>query len=202
MSYLFELLSPTQLLTLFVIILVVYMVIVKGLTSELILGFIAMWGSILYIGFDNLGAWDCPKLLANKSKERIKLDKKLINQQNELENDNIKKAAANAIKKVKEGLKEKDSSYPPPPVIKPFSERHMPLEYSEENYKENLFPELSGLADNRLSTLQKFRSNRNRVAMDNQSRQDKYTNIGYFQRELDNTANSRWWDDESLQREF
>jgi hypothetical protein len=78
----------------------------------------------------------------------------------------------------------------------------MPLVYSEDNYKKNTFPELSGLGDNRLVTLQKHRGNKNREAMDRMARTNKYTNIGYLKRELDNTANSRWWDDESLEGSF
>lgn len=87
--------------------------------------------------------------------------------------------------------------------ILPYTERPMPLEYSENNYKYNLYNELGSLADNRLAKLQKKIGNRNREAMDRMARMDKYTNIGYFTEELNEHANSRWWDDDvELEREF
>jgi hypothetical protein len=197
-------LSPVQILLTFVVIIVVYMVVIKGLTPELIMGFMAIWATVLYIGFGNLGAWECPEF-AHKSQKRRTLDKKLAEFKTELaesdedEDDekigDIYTAAAEAMKNVKEGLKDQKN-------IKSISVRPMPLVYSEDNYKENTFPELSGLGDNRLVTLQKHRGNKNREAMDRMARTNKYTNIGYLKRELDNTANSRWWDDESLEGEF
>ena len=45
-------------------------------------------------------------------------------------------------------------------------------------------------------------SNKNRVAIDNMTRQNKYTNINYFAEELNDHANSIWWDDETLEKEF
>lgn len=195
-------LSPVQILLTFVVIIVVYMVVVKGLTSELIMGFMALWATILYIGFDNLGTWDCPKLMHKSQKRRI-LDKKLESFKTELEESDedgeriagIYSAASDAMKNVKKDLEEEKK-------LLPISERPMPLVYSENNYKKNTFPELSGLGDNRLVTLQKHRGNKNREAMDRMARTNKYTNLGYLKRELDDTANSRWWDDESLEGEF
>ena len=49
----------------------------------------------------------------------------------------------------------------------------------------------------------KHMSNKNRQSMDGAARFDKYTNIGYFANELDQAANSRWWDDDVvLEKEF
>jgi len=195
-------LSPVQLLLTFVIIMVVYMVVVKGLTSELIMGFMAIWATIFYIGFGNLGAWDCPEII-HKSQKRRSLDNKMavfkteLGETQEYDSGDIRSAASDAMKKVKEGLEVQQKQQ-----LLPISARPMPLVYSEDNYKKNTFPELSGLGDNRLATLQKHRGNKNREAMDRMARTNKYTNIGYFKRELDNTANSRWWDDQSLSAEF
>ena len=86
--------------------------------------------------------------------------------------------------------------------LKPISERPMPLEYSENNYKYNLFDEIGSLGDNKIAHLMKHVSNKNRVAIDNMARQNKYTNINYFAEELNDHANSVWWDDETLEKEF
>ena len=86
--------------------------------------------------------------------------------------------------------------------VKPISERPMPLEYSENNYKYNLFDEIGSLGDNNIAHLMKHLSNKNRVAIDNMARQNKYTNINYFAEELNDHANSIWWDDETLEKEF
>ena len=62
---------------------------------------------------------------------------------------------------------------------------------------------MGSLGDNRLAHLQKKRSNKNREAIDNMARQDKYTNINYLAEELNEHANSVWWDDDvELEKEF
>jgi hypothetical protein len=61
---------------------------------------------------------------------------------------------------------------------------------------------LGSKGDTEIAERMKYMSNMNRVAMDNQARVNKYTNIGYFKEELDDHANSRWWDDETLEDEF
>ena len=86
--------------------------------------------------------------------------------------------------------------------LKPISERPKQLEYSENNYKYNLFDEIGSLGDNKIAHLMKHISNKNRVAIDNMARQNKYTNINYFAEELNDHANSVWWDDETLEKEF
>ena len=91
---------------------------------------------------------------------------------------------------------------PEKPQLKPISERPKQLEYSENNYKYNLFDEIGSLGDNKIAHLMKHVSNKNRVAIDNMTRQNKYTNINYFAEELNDHANSIWWDDETLEKEF
>lgn len=78
----------------------------------------------------------------------------------------------------------------------PDSARPKPLEYSENNYKKNIFDEIGSLGDNKLAHRMKYLSNMNRVAIDNNARTDKYTNINYIAQELDDHANSVWWDDD------
>jgi len=75
-------------------------------------------------------------------------------------------------------------------------------EYSENNYKYNTYDELAGIGDNLLTHKMKQMSNMNRVAIDNFARQNKNTNIHYFNNELDEHANSVWWDDDTLENEF
>ena len=105
---------------------------------------------------------------------------------------NLPKATENTNKPTKEKT----------PNLKPISERPKQLEYSENNYKYNLFDEIGSLGDNKLAHLQKHISNKNRVAIDNMARQNKYTNINYFAEELNDHVNSVWWDDETLEKEF
>ena len=75
-------------------------------------------------------------------------------------------------------------------------------EYSENNYKKNIYDGIGSLGDNKIAHLMKYSSNKNRVAIDNMSRQNKYTNINYFTQELNDRANCVWWDDDSLEQEF
>jgi hypothetical protein len=86
--------------------------------------------------------------------------------------------------------------------LKPISSRPVPLEYSENNYKNNIFDEIGCIGDNKFAHHMKHVSNKNRVAMDNMARQNKYTNLNYFANELKDHANSVWWDDETLEQEF
>jgi hypothetical protein len=207
---LFNDLSTNQMLLTFGIILIVYMV-VNGFISELVIGFIAIWlVTCVGNGTYNFGTYNFPRPVY-KSQRGCIVDKKLQNTEPhdyemvephdyELVESyetigDIYSAASDAMEKVKEDIKEQNKI----PLTNTSNTQGV---YSENSYKENTFPELSGLGDNRLVTLQKHRGNKNREAMDRMARTNKYTNIGYFKRELDNTANSRWWDDESLESEF
>jgi hypothetical protein len=221
-------LSPVQILLTFVIIMIVYMVVIKGLTSELILGFIVIWTTIFYISSgDKSRCYNKNKRFRNKRfrNKRFRNKNRKYNYIDEnsdtsdtseydnesdssynidfdinfdSDSNDIYETALDAMKNAKE--KFEDKKYVK--KILPIEKRPMPLEYTENNYKKNTLPELSGLGDNRLVLLQKHRGNKNREAMDSMARTNKYTNLGYFKRELDNTANSRWWDDESLESEF
>lgn len=78
-------------------------------------------------------------------------------------------------------------------------ENPIPLTYSEENYKYNMFDELGSRGDNKLAHKMKQISNKNREAMDNFSRTySKYANINYLEQELnDASAAYGWWDDDA-----
>jgi len=77
-----------------------------------------------------------------------------------------------------------------------------PMEYSENNYKYNIFDGLGSLGDNIIAHHMKHVSNKNRVAIDNFARQNKNTNINYLKGELDEHANSIWWDNDELEQEM
>lgn len=172
-------------------IVIIYHVVVKGIPSQIVIGTLCMWFVVLWISWDNLGAWDASMIdktvsvfsTKPKSPKRREIEKR------------IKEGSGEAGVGHADEDESSETDVDEDALI-PFAERPMPLEYSENNYKENLFPELGSSADNGLAGLQKFRGNLNRVAMDNQARVDKYTNIGYFAEELDEHANSIWWDDD------
>ena len=170
-----------------------------------------------------MGAWDYNKAVDKtletcgikpiKSPKRKELEKKIIIQKQvneaitvdatdiaEIEAD--KKETELITKKVLQARVNSIAAKPAVSVLKPSSSRPMALEYSENNYKNNLFDEIGSLGDNRIAHLMKHVSNKNRVAIDNMSRQNKYTNINYFAEELKDHANSIWWDDETLEKEF
>lgn len=211
--------NSLELLLTFVFI-VIIIVIGDKIPSELIVGTIALVFVIFWIGFDNMGAWSNPymnnimekcglkniKNIQEKRKEKKltdikkkvqtkkanKLENKLENiNKDDIENSQIKEKIADAIKNTKNK---------PIPVAVP---RPMPLTYSEENYKYNLFDEIGCLGDNLLAHKMKQVSNKNREAMDNFSRTySKYSNINYFEQELNDAANSRWWDNDELEKKF
>jgi hypothetical protein len=201
--------SSFQLLLLFLVIIITYMVVVKGLPSDLIIGFASAWFVILWIGIDNMQGWSPWATCSERSPTQIPLEAMAIR---DVENSDIAASAASATRDAQDAFfkqrKALDNEQPALPQTtqtpkpKPFSERPMPLEYTENLYK-NIHGELAGLGDNRLAKLQKHRGNKNRAAMDNFARTyTKYSNIGYFSDELENTANSRWWDDQTLESEF
>ena len=137
-----------------------------------------------------------------KSKEQmtdniIQVEPKKPIEEKPIEEKTIEKKPIEDIKKDK---LEKEPAYPKDLDLK---DRNYPLTYSENNYKENLFPELGSLGDNKLAYLQKHRGDKNKQAMDRASRMNKYTNINYFSGELKEHANSIWWDDDfELEKKF
>jgi hypothetical protein len=227
--------SSFNLLLTVLFIIIIFNVVVNRIPSHLIMGTLSVWFVILWISWDNMGAWDYNNIIDTalktcgvnlpKSRRRKKIEKKI----KKLEEDSSDSEPEETIEDI---ITEKMPSLPNQPnppsgsepndefpgprnstgvelpnknaVINnfvpngliPFSQRPMPLEYSENNYKHNLFNELGSLGDNGLAQLQKFRGNLNRVAIDNFARQDKYTNINYIEQDLIEYANSRWWDDD------
>lgn len=212
-----------ELLLIVLFIIIIYMVVGQKMESGIVVGMTSLWFVILWIGWDNMGAWDYNKAVDKtletcgikpiKSPKRKELEKKIITQKQvnediaidatdiaEIEAD--KKETELITKKVLQAKVNSIADKPAVSVLKPSSSRPMALEYSENNYKKNLFDEIGSLGDNRIAHLMKHVSNKNRVAIDNMSRQNKYTNINYFAEELKDHANSIWWDDETLEKEF
>lgn len=212
-----------ELLLTVLFIIIIYMVVGQKMESGIVVGMTSLWFVILWIGWDNMGAWDYNKAVDKtletcgikpiKSPKRKELEKKIIIQKqvNEAiavdatdiaEIEAGKKETELITKKVLQARVNSIADKPAVSVLKPSSSRPMALEYSENNYKKNLFDEIGSLGDNRIAHLMKHVSNKNRVAIDNMSRQNKYTNINYFAEELKDHANSIWWDDETLEKEF
>jgi len=212
-----------ELLLTVLFIIIIYMVVGQRMESDIVIGMTSLLFVILWIGWDNMGAWDYNKAVDKtletcgikpvKSPKRKELEKKIIIQKqvneaiavdatdiDEIEAD--KKETELITKKVLQARVNSIAAKPAVSVLKPSSSRPMALEYSENNYKKNLFDEIGSLGDNRIAHLMKHVSNKNRVAIDNMSRQNKYTNINYFAEELKDHANSIWWDDETLEKEF
>ena len=204
-------------LLLVVLFVVVIFMSVQGLPRENLLGTASLVFVMLWIGWDNVGAWDnegfLDRLLAKVGLRRS-ADKHSREYTHEREySHDVQKKKSNVSEDITdEELTQKieallnkapaTDTKSKIPVPKPMSERPEGLIYSEGNYKDNMFPELGGKGDNELSQRMKFMSNQARVSIDNQARVNKYTNIGYIKEELDNHAASRWWDDETLEGEF
>jgi hypothetical protein len=202
----------TFLTILFVIM--VYLVVINKMPTSYIMGAVALWFTILWIGFDNMYLWKSSNTVddilgglsgnnhkqhTNKAfshdqhKHHIHQDcshsQPMTMQHMDIQPIDIKKSINTSHQAAKKELK-------PPP--KPGH-----LKYSEDNYKYNIFDEIGSLGDNMLAHKQKQRGNMNRVAMDNFSRmQTKNSNINYFAQELKDAAGSRWWDNEELEDEF
>jgi hypothetical protein len=213
--------SSFNLLITVLFIIIIFNVVVNRISSHLIMGTISVWFVILWISWDNMGSWDYNSIIDTtlkacgvkppKSCRRKKIETKIKkldepNQpnppsdpepNNELPNNELpnNELPNNELPNNELPNNELPNNELPSGLI-PLSKRPMPLEYSENNYKHNLFNELGSLGDNGLAQLQKFRGNLNRVAIDNFARQDKYTNINYMTQDLNEYANSRWWDDD------
>jgi hypothetical protein len=200
-----------ELLLTVLFIIIIYLVIWQKMESNLILGTSSLLFVLLWITWDNMNVFNY-----NKYSERKEIENKIILNNEIVESFEDKQRKAHddeyetsyitkMIMKAKDSLKEiltpssniKSNVDKPPDKSKPKQ-----LEYSENNYKKNIFDEIGSLGDNNIAHLMKHMSNKNRVAIDNMSRQNKYTNMHYFDQELKDHANSIWWDDESLESEF
>lgn len=210
-----------ELLLTVLFIIIIYLVIWQKLKSNLIIGTSSLLFIVLWITWDNMNAFNY-NIYKSKSKhnKRKEIDAKILlnkdniesfdnktneNKYDEIDTNYITKMIMKAKESIKElvipkNIKSEDK------IKTEYSDniRIIPkqLEYSENNYKKNLFDEIGSLGDNNIAHLMKHVSNKNRVAIDNMSRQNKYTNMHYFEQELKDHANSVWWDDESLESDF
>jgi hypothetical protein len=188
-------------------IIIVYLVTINKMSTTYIMGSVALWFTVLWIGFDNMNLWKSPNTFSDILNSLSKSTHKPKYSQNThqeckysqpihhvpMTSVDIKKSVDDANQAVKKELDQTQE-------LKPKSTH---LKYSEDNYKYNIFDEIGSLGDNMLAHKQKQRSNMNRVAMDNFSRmQTKNSNINYFAQELKDAAGSRWWDNEALEDEF
>jgi hypothetical protein len=204
-------------------IIVVYLVVINKMPTTYIMGAIALWFTILWIGFDNMNLWKSSNIINSlggltgrkntrndcqhtsikpKPAQHTSIKPKPVQHTSikpkpaqHIHNIDIEKEVVLAYQAAKKELNPvEDKSIPKP---------HTHLKYSEDNYKYNIFDDIGSLGDNMLAHKQKQRSNMNRVAMDNFSRmQTKNSNINYFEQELKDAAGSRWWDNEELEDEF
>lgn len=179
-----------ELLFLVMFILIIYMALIKDMDSNMIMTMVGIWFVVLWIGWDNMGAWKNNDIT------------QLIN-------------AVNPGAELPSGHPSgPTSSEPPsgPPYGLPASDKtpaEQPSELSSgppEQTTERLYAELGcdsgSIGDNLIAKKMKQMSGMNKVAIDSYRKQNKNTNMNYFIEELKNHANSVWWDDETLENEF
>lgn len=213
-----------ELFLLLLFIVIIYLVVVNKLPSDMLLGAIALWFTVMWIGFDNSGSWDSFDLLKSlgiKQYNRSNMfNKKYIYKifeprqktlyKQPLNKQPIKPQLKNTQKKTSQKISpntkttNKEQHNTPSQVSDTEFEKQMqPIVYSEENYKYNMFDELGSLGDNALAHKMKQTSNLNRQAIDNFSRmQTKNSAINYFAQELKESENMHWWENEELEDEF
>ena len=211
----------TFLTILFVI--VVYLVVVNKIPTQLIIGAVALWFTILWIGFDNMDLWKSSNIMNNifnhlntskyrsiykkntmhqtKNTQRVVNPQRVINKQSVIHPQKLMKSQNKSVDKIDIEKKVNKANQEAKKEISNTEPTH--LKYSEDNYKYNIFDDIGSSGDNMLAHKQKHRSNMNRVAMDNFSRsQTKFSNINYFAQELKDAEASRWWDNEKYEGEF
>lgn len=216
--------NSLELFLLLLFIVIIYLVVVNKLPSDMLLGAIALWFTIMWIGFDNSGSWDSFDLLKslgikqyNRSNmfnkkylyRMIEPQQKTLYKQS-LNKQPIKPQLKNTQKETSQKISpnntttNKEQHNTPSQVSDTEFEKQMqPIVYSEENYKYNMFDELGSLGDNALAHKMKQTSNLNRQAIDNFSRmQTKNSTINYFAQELKESENMHWWENEELEDEF
>lgn len=216
--------NSMELFLLLLFIVIIYLVVVNKLPSDMLLGAIALWFTIMWIGFDNSGSWKSFDLLKslgitqyNRSNifnkkylyRMIEPQQKTLYKQS-LNKQPIKPQLKNTQKETSQILSpnnkttNKEQHNTPSQVSDTEFEKQMqPIVYSEENYKYNMFDELGSLGDNALAHKMKQTSNLNRQAIDNFSRmQTKNSTINYFVQELKESENIHWWENEELEDEF
>jgi len=204
--------NSLELFLLLLFIIIIYLVVVNKLPSDMLLGAIALWFTIMWIGFDNSGSWgsfDLLKSLGLKQPNRRHMIKKNklyrthIPQQDIPTRQPSPSEPQSMTPKNNKVPEKKQHTIPSQISDAEFKKQMQPLVYSEENYKYNMYDELGSLGDNALAHKMKQTSNLNRQAMDNFSRmQTKHSAINYFAQELKESANMPWWDNEELEDEF
>jgi hypothetical protein len=182
-------------------VLVIWMVVVQSMPLHLVITFLALCFTVLFIGFDNMNqipAFDSSKWISWPlpifTKKRCNLDNDMT-VEDTVDDIKIKRSTSKT-----ETITPKEFKDVPTPEFKPTYQE--PLMYDEYKYSENLFPDASCGGDYLLAEKMKHMGLQTKVSMDAQSRVNKYTNYGYFAEELNSHANSRWWDDETLEDEF
>ena len=191
-----------ELLFLVMFILIIYLVLVKDMDSNMIMAMAGIWFVVLWIGWDNMGAWknnDITQLINT------------VNPWAEL--------PSGPPSGPPYGPPYGPPSEPPsgptssePPFGLPASDKTQSGQPSElssgppEQTTEQLYAELGcdsgSIGDNLIAKKMKQMSGMNKVAIDSYRKQNKNTNMNYFIEELKNHANSVWWDDETLENEF
>ena len=216
-----------ELLLTVLFILIIYLVVIKDMDSNLIMGVSSIWFVILWIGWDNMGAWDdsnkTVKMVQKKLNKMVMKTKKMARKMTESsdsdsDSENNSKKMKKRIKK-KMGKKkvrfesdsdsdsESDSNYEAGSELRVVSKASSGNTNNSETkikpkYNYDIIDELGSNGDNLLSKRMKQMSNKNRESVDNYARQNKMTNMSYFEDELKDHANSIWWDDETLENEF
>jgi hypothetical protein len=211
-----------ELLLLIVLVMCLWMVIVKKMPSYLVVPYIALWITILYVAFDRLGKFDknttiytCKQAISEymtgssntdtpdtndepavdePAVDEPAVSKSTYNTNVILDSDEVTPEAveSNPVY-VEQGAPVTYEEIPPPRPI---------LTYDEYKYKQNLFPESSCMGDFLIAEKMKHMGMQAKVSIDANARVDKYTNYGYFAEELDEHSKVRWWDDETLESEF
>lgn len=94
-----------------------------------------------------------------------------------------------------------NAAFPPPKVQPPpmvsYNEMISALGQINNMYSEDVCP-----GDTALTTRACQNGRRAKESIDNRARFDKYSALHYFDEELRSAANSRWWDDDSLEHKF
>lgn len=211
-----------DLLTLFIFIIVIYMAILRMMGDEMLR--VALTLIAVFMGLDYAGKLDSKAFLdrailkvglqrvehyaslrdfARVADYKAETLKKFHKDSDSTTEDFTEEELSRKLDELIEGVESETVKSPDSTKLKPASERPRPLAYSENNYKKNIYDEIGSIGDNKLSRRMKYMSNMNRVAMDNQARVNKYTNIAYFEEELNDHENSVWWEDnEALENSF
>jgi len=180
-----------ELLFLVMFILIIYVALIKDMDSNMIIAMSSIWFVVLWIGWDNMGAWKNNKI-------------QLVAVNPEPPQPALEPPSGLPALGPPSGLPAlgppQSASGPPQSALGP------PASDNPEQTTERLYAELGcdsgSIGDNLIAKKMKQMSSMNKVAIDSYRKQNKNTNMNYFIDELKNHANSVWWDDETLENEF